>query len=1282
MKTPAEYNDLVIKQDGATFVHLHDIGYAAVGVEDERSAARFNSKPCVGIGVVKQSKANTIDVARGIKEELERIKPILPAGINASIPYDESIYVEKSIKEVWETLGIAFVLVVLTIFIFLHNIRSTFIPSITIPVSIISTFGVLYVLGYSINIVTMLAFVLTIGLVVDDAIIVLENIYRHVEEGMKPMEAAIQGMKEIGFVVIATTIALVAVFLPMAFQTSVTGRLFIEFAVAISFSVLISAFVALSLAPMISSRLLRPVSEETKRGVIGQFERGLSALTRGYERLLGKALNFPLIVILISCVALVLSIFFYSKLNREFLPDEDKGRFFCIVISPEGSTSEYTDRMVRKAEEMIAATPEVEGYFSAVALARGGPGRTSEGLSFIRLKEKRERHVRDILGGPTGLGFQFFNNIEGAIVIPIVPKAIGGGFSQPFQLVLQSQDLNQLSRYADELSAKLRTTGYLVNVRSTFELNKPELRVFIDRDRAATLGVSIEDISHTLQILFGGLDLSKLNLSGKEYDVIVQLERKSRLTPSDLDRLYVRNVQGQLIQLSNVVHYETGGGPSAINHFNRFRSATIEATPFNVPLGTAVEGVEQLLKTDLPADFRYEWTGEAEDLLESGKEIFFVLILSMLVIYMVLASQFESLVHPFTVMLTVPLAAFGAFGSLWFLNWVDLRGMALPAGHWLSGKIPRIPAMGINLFSQIGLILLVGLVTKNGILLVDFANQQMAKGKDARAAMLAAGLIRLRPILMTATATIAGILPIAIGFGAGAESRRPLGVAAVGGMVTSTFLTLFVIPVVYVLFSRMQEKKVSKKLKAPVKVLFLILGAGLFFNGCALGPRYEKPNASAPQEWKTADPNWKEALPQDDIPKGEWWKIFDDARLNRFEEQAIKYNQDLRIAFASLNQARALARLDQAEFYPGVDLNPNYTRERISRNSTPGEFIVENPSETYKIPLDLSYELDVWGRVRRSFESARAKAQASESAMQTVLLTLTADVARHYFTLRELESEARILDKASELRTDALTVVEDRFKAGVVSQLDVSQARTELAAAQAERIDVSRQRTEIENALAVLCGKPASEFKVDVLPLDIIPPVIPPGLPSELLERRPDIAESERLMAAANAEIGVAQAAFFPKITLTGSSGFESAQVSSLVDWESRFWSFAPNISLPVFSGGKNKANKQTALAKYDETVARYKQRILVAFSEVEDALARIRLGREQWEVQKMVIQAAQKAAEISNARYSQGLVNFLEVVATERSRLQAELKSVQILNRSLVSTVQLIKALGGGWAK
>jgi len=810
LKTAAEFNLLVIKTEGTKIVRLRDIGYAEEGVEDYRTVARNNGNPCIFLGIVKQSKANIIEVAHGIKEEVERIRPTLPAGVNIVFNYDESVYVERAVEEVWITLGIAFLLVVIIIYFFLGNFRATIIPTIAIPVSIVATFLLLYLFDYSVNILTMLALVLAIGVVVDDAIVVLENIFRHIENGEPPMKAAFKAMDEIAFAIIAITLSLVAVFLPLAFQKSTTGRLFIEFAVAVAGSVVISAFVALSLTPTMAARILKPVDVQRHSFLVRIFDRFVDWMNRMYHRTLGWSLRFRWIVFGLFLAGLAGTYFAFISLEEEFLPEEDKGRLIAFIVAPEGASSEYTDRMAREIESILKATPEVEIYGSIVAFGFAGPGLANSGIAFVKLKDERQRSVQEIVGAPDGLRAQFFQNVEGALAIPQIPKAIQSrGFGAPFQLVIQSDDLNALNAKCEELTGKLRQSGYLINARSSFELNKPELRLHIDRNRAATLGVSVEDISRSLQILFGGLDLSRISLGGKEYDVIAQLERASRLTPQALERLYVRNNKGELIQLSNLVRYESSAAPNVIEHHNRLRSATISATPMGVPLGTAMTRVEELLKTELPADFRHDWTGESHDLRETGGETWWFLILALVIVYMVLAAQFESLVHPITVMAAVPLAGLGAFGLLWLLHIGGVMNI-----------IPDLPSMNRNLFSNLGLVLLVGLVTKNSILLVEFANQRRAQGANSRDAMLEAGQVRLRPILMTAFSTIAGILPIAIGFGAGAESRRPMGVAVVGGMITSTFLTLYMIPVLYTMFSDLDAwvRRVFHREKPPAAV--------------------------------------------------------------------------------------------------------------------------------------------------------------------------------------------------------------------------------------------------------------------------------------------------------------------------------------------------------------------------------------------------------------------------------------------------------------------------------
>jgi len=802
-KSPEEFNRLIVRYGDEGPIRLEDVGTAEIGEEDERTVARYRSKPAVGLGVVRQSDANTIAVADGVKAKVRELEPLMPSGVDYYVAYDESIYVKLAVTEVGQTLVLAFLLVVLVVFAFLRSLRTTLIPSVAIPISVIGVFGAMAILGFSINILTLLALVLAIGVVVDDAIVVLENIYRHVEEGLSPYDAAMKGMGEIGTAVIATTLSLVAVFVPLAFLTGTTGRLFSEFALTLCGAVVISSFVALTLTPAMCAKVLRPPTQRH-----GWVYRTLESLFQAAEGFYGRSLDWAMrrwwVVTLIAFASLAAAVLAFRSLESDFLPTQDKGRLFAIVIAPQGSTAEYTDKYVRVLEEIVAEQPEVAGYFSAVALSRGARGESSQGLIFVRLKPRgeRERSVQQLVDGPNGLRSRFFQEAEGVIAIANIPSSLQRGTSQSLELVIQGRDLNLLDEYVQNLLIEIQAAGILSNPRSTFELNKPEVNVEILRDKANSLGINTRDISRVLQVMVGGVQLSDFKQDGKLYDVIGQLRREDRLTPNTLEQLYVRSDDGGLTPLSNLITYSEDAGPNAIQHYDRVRSATIEGTPQDRPMGTAMEEIEAIIDRSLPAGFTYAWEGQSRELRESGSQILFVLIFAVIFVYMVLAAQFESLVHPLTVLFAVPLAGLGALGLLWLLSMTDAYGLT------------NLGGMTINLYSQVGFVLLVGLVTKNSILLVTFAMQRRDAGASAVEAMREAGPIRLRPILMTAFSTIIGILPIAIGFGAGAEARRPLGIVVVGGMATSTLLTLYVIPLVYVgmdrLFHRRRQGKARK----------------------------------------------------------------------------------------------------------------------------------------------------------------------------------------------------------------------------------------------------------------------------------------------------------------------------------------------------------------------------------------------------------------------------------------------------------------------------------------
>ncbi|TMQ61604.1 MAG: efflux RND transporter permease subunit [Candidatus Eisenbacteria bacterium] len=784
---PEEFASLIVAQSGNDVVRLGDVAKVEVGPEDERTAVRWNGKQAVGLGIIKQSKASTLDVAAGVQKILPELKQIIPPGTVLDVAYDSSTFIQDSINEVSHTILIAMCLVVLVIIVFLKSFRATFIPAVAIPISIIGALAVAYFLGFTINILTLLALVLAIGLVVDDAIVVLENVYRHLEMGKTRRRAALDGSHEIGFAIMATTISLVAVFVPVAFLQGTVGRLFNEFGITLAVAVLLSGFVALSLTPMLTSRMLKPLHGGSDTWASRTFDAFFGWLNRFYDRTLRAALRHRGRVIGVAFFLIVIAGAAFFFMRRELVPTEDRGIAFGIVLAPEGSTLAYTDRYMRQIESILLRLPERRGLFTATGLGFGGPGQVTNGFIFVNLKPRHERHksqqqiVQEL--------FPQLFSIPGVLAFVINPPSLGGGFSSsPVEYVLEADSYEDLQKATRTMMAKAGTDltigkkpnvfPYLINLDTDLKLNKPQLEILIDRDRAASLGVSVTDIGTTLETLLGGREVTDFKRGSKQYHVIAQVPAAGRATPDVIEEIYVRGKQG-LVQLANVVKVRETVAPKELNHYNRVRSATISANLIPVvSLGQALDGLDKISREQLPPTVRHELAGQSKEFRESSNSLYFLFLLAVVFIYLVLAAQFESFIHPLTILLSVPLAVVGALISLFVFQ------------------------QSMNIFSQIGLIMLIGLVTKNSILIVEYANQLRARGREVTEAVVEAAKIRLRPILMTSFATVFGILPIAIGFGAGAESRRPLGIAVVGGLIFSTFLTLLLVPSVYTLLAR------------------------------------------------------------------------------------------------------------------------------------------------------------------------------------------------------------------------------------------------------------------------------------------------------------------------------------------------------------------------------------------------------------------------------------------------------------------------------------------------
>lgn len=814
----------------AGLVRLKDVADVRIGAENDRSFVRFNGQQGFGLGIVRQAKSNTVQISDDANKVIEKLQEKLPDDIKLWVGYDSSKFIRLSLEELYSTLIQATLLVLLVIFVFLRNIRSTLIPGIAIPISLIGVMIGIQALGFTLNQMTLLGLIIAIGIVVDDSIIVLENIYRYIEEGMDPKEASKKGAEEITLAVIATTAVLISIFLPVAFLSGITGRLLSEFAFSLCFATSISSFVALTMAPMLCSKVFRSKAKRLDdeshmkktfyHHILAWLETMFQSLEAAYAELLDKVIKVKyLFTILVLGACVPLAIFFFNSLPKDFIPDEDRGTFFVIFKGRTGTSLDLVDRQIRKTENLLAKIPEVKNTISVAAFGRDAPGKVNEGILIARLTDWSER-AKSVFAIVGPLYPQLFMMPE-TFSLPIVPKSgPDSGFgSQPIQLALKSNDLDFLVKASAEVTKAAMSLPSIMSARSNLNLDKPEINIDINRDKALSLGISMEDISKSIELLFAGVDVTEFNDDGEKYEVIVKLPRDQKSVSNKIGEFAVRSSSGALVQLSNVVTIREAVGAAELNHYNRKKSVTIGATPSTGK--TASEGlvdIENLARKlvsemdNVPPDLEFDYVGTSKEIKDSNAALYFGFMVALLFAFLFLAGQFESFLTPVIIMLTVPLALVGALLGIYafqFFPWITqvLMGILGPKYSFLPYVIPQFKNISLNLYSQVGMIMLIGMATKNGILLVEFMNQLRDEGVKVSDAIIQASKLRLRPILMTAVSTILGLLPIALALGIGTESRQSLGVVIIFGMTFSTLLTLFLIPCAYGVLVRDRVKE-------------------------------------------------------------------------------------------------------------------------------------------------------------------------------------------------------------------------------------------------------------------------------------------------------------------------------------------------------------------------------------------------------------------------------------------------------------------------------------------
>jgi multidrug efflux pump len=781
----AELENLIISNRNGYQVRLSEIASVELAPQDDRFEFYAVGREGLGLGIIRQGTANTLSVAEGVLKEVEALRPSLPAGMTMDVLYNEGVFIRASINGVLKTLIEGIALVVLVILVFLRDWRSTLVAVVAIPFSVIPTFMVLWAFGFSVNTLTLLAVVLAIGIVVDDAIVEVENIHRRIEEGEKPLLAASVGAREIAFAVIATTITLMSVFLPIAFMEGQTGRLFREFGITLAAAIGFSGLVARTLTPMMCSKML-----SANHGFIHRYsEPVFTGINATYRAMLKRALAMPIVILTIGGIVSFMAYGFFGRIQKEFAPIEDRATIFVPITAPEGSSINYTRDRVKEVERIVQSYIEngpVASTLSIVAPGFQRPAPVNAGLLIVRLKPWDERTIgqvqlqRELLGK--------LQAVVGARVFAVNPPSLGqrGATNQPIQFVLGGPDYETIKGWRNALIQRAQQSGKILNLDSDFRESQPDLRVRIDRARAADLGVSMEAIGNTLELMFGEREVSQYIDRGVEYAIIFQAKASDRNNPQDLRSVFVRTGQGatvgaglgtaELVPLSTFVNLQEIAGPQSLNRLDRIRSITVQGTPApGVSLGEALDVMEQAARDVLPPDVKIGFNGQSKEYKQTSSSIYVTFGVALLVVFLVLAAQFESWVAPITIMLAVPLALTGGL-----------------AGLLLSGQ-------SLNVYSQIGMILLIGIMTKNGILIVEFTNQLREEGRDLRSAVLEASVTRLRPILMTSIATVLGAVPLMLSGGAGAESRQAIGTVIVGGVSLSTFFTLFIVPSLYLL---------------------------------------------------------------------------------------------------------------------------------------------------------------------------------------------------------------------------------------------------------------------------------------------------------------------------------------------------------------------------------------------------------------------------------------------------------------------------------------------------
>lgn len=1256
-----EFENIVVRtgEDGA-IIRLKDVARVSLEAQSYNTESGINARNAAVVNVYMLPGANAMEVAENVRAEMEEISASFPEGMSYNIPFDMTTYISESIHHVYRTLFEALFLVILVVFLSLQNVRATLVPAIAVPISLIGTFGVMLIFGFSLNMMTLLGLILAIGIVVDDAIVVVENVDRIMTtEHLSPYEATKKAMREIGGALVAMSLVLCAVFVPVSFLSGITGQLFRQFTVTIAVSVIISTVVALTLSPVMCSKFLKPHGEGGSTNFIfNKINLWMDSGTSFFTKMVRLAVNNSRRMFAFFGIAII-GIFVLARIiPQSFIPKEDQGYFTVELELPMGATLERTRAITDRAMEFLLRQHDVDYVLNVTGSSpRVGTTQSSSTLTVI-LKPWNQRKVTDMTKTIAMVRDTLSRYPESRVYISTPPVIPGLGTSGGFSMVLEARGdatYQDLQNATDTLLYYASKRKELTGLSSGMQADIPQLYFDADRDKIQLLGLSMADVFATLKAFTGAIYVNDFNMYNRIYRVYIQADAPYRAHTDNLNLFFMKSSGGTMIPVNALgnTHYTTG--PGTIKRFNMYNSSTISGEAANgVSSGDALAILQEVADEHLPDNIGVEWSGMSYQEKKEGGQTGLVLALALLFVFLFLAAQYESWLVPVAVILSLPIAIAGAYLGIAVLG------------------------MESNIYFQIGLVMLVGLVAKNAILIVEFAKEEVEAGKDVVEAAVTAAKLRFRPIVMTSLAFILGMLPLVFASGPGSESRQNIGTGVFFGMIVGVTVGIVFVPFFFVTIYKMRSyfSKMHPKMKNVIggrksfmSMLVLVVASALTLNSCSTSRYCQKPDLGAvPQSFSVeagdssiADLGWKD--------------VFKEPELQELIETALTYNKDVLIAAERLNELRYKYRMQKASQLPAVSAKGYAQDDHSNYGGTS-----KSPDKIeFGVKASLSWEVDFWGRLKWASREKLADYLAAEDAQKAVKMSIVASVASAYYELVGLDRKMAIVTNTMETRRESVKQAKLRAEGGLTSEIPYQQALVEFASSKAMIPDLEKQIALKESELCFITGSYPGEIARSVSASDIYSDSdVPTGVLSDILKRRPDLMASRHSLKAAEARVGVSIAERFPTFVINLGAGLENDELKNFL--KSPFWFTGATLASPIFEFGKRKTAMKAAISSYEQSRLKYEKDVLQAFREVYDATVSFQSARSNSYAKSVMEEAAGKYITLANSQYINGVINYIDVLDAQRKYLSSQIEFNEAKTRENLALVGLYKALGGGW--